>query len=110
MSMPEKFIKMYQFELVNGVQESDFMAENAKMDEFLKEFEGFLYRSVARQEGGIWQDIVYFDSRETADKVDKKFFDTPSAAVFMKMIDESTVSVTVSDIVSSSMTYEPEAA
>lgn len=66
--MNNNIVVIYQFSLIAGNSEETFMGLNAELDQFLLGCEGFLYRSVAKNEDGKWLDIIYWADAASADK------------------------------------------
>ena len=99
--MPENFIKIYQFTLVSGASEQEFVTANALLDTFLKAQEGFMYRSLSKQTDSLWQDIIYWDNENLGQKADEAFKQAEMCGMFMALIDESSVIVTESTVVTS---------
>ncbi len=98
--MTEQFVKMYQFKLADKTNESSFLATSEKMDSFMKSQTGFLYRSLSRQEDGLWLDSFYFTDRAAAEAMEGRFEQFEEAGQFMMLIDPASVVVTKADIVS----------
>lgn len=66
--MSDSVVKFYQFKLVSGTEESAFIGASQAMDKLLLDQPGFVYRSLAKLDGDLWQDIVYWaDARSAAE-------------------------------------------
>jgi len=104
--MSEQIVKMYQFKLNADAPEATFLAASADLDSSIKDHEGFLYRTVAKQTDGVWQDIIYWGDAVAAAKMAEEFEKSAAAGVFMSLIDMSSVKVTESTIITSTCNAE----
>ena len=109
--MTEQSIKIYQFKLSAGTEEQRFLEASKQLDIVLKTQPGFLYRSLAKQSDGQWQDIIYWESADLAAEMGKNFDSTDLGQQFMALIDVASVQTMESSIVTTTcMAEESEAA
>lgn len=104
--MSEQYVKIYQFKLNSSATEQGFLAVSRKLDTDLKNQEGFLYRSLAKQNDATWQDIIYWDNSAAAAKMAEVFEKSSDAGIFLSLIDMPSVMVTESTVVTANCSSE----
>jgi len=82
---------MVNFSLTEGFTTDDFLQSNNKMEAFIKEQEGVLYRSLCEKEDGSYIDIVYWENMECAKKAQAAFYESEVCQAFAKCIETNSV-------------------
>lgn len=103
-------VELVEFKLIAGKTDADLAATHEGISEFLKEQEGFLYRSISLREDGVYLDIVYWDSLESAKKASDAIMQDPRGQAMIALCDMESVSMQHLPILSETMSAECEAA
>src|SRR5690606_5933368 len=96
-------IEMVQFKLNPGVSEADFLAADKAINDWVSQQPGLRYRSLSRQDDGTWIDLVYWDSMATAKAAGDAFMRDQGQSSFLAMIDQSSVRMNHSEVLSHAM-------
>lgn len=78
------------FQLNDGVTKEEALKAAETVNEFVKEQEGFISRSLAISEEGVWMDFVKWENLTDAKAASEKAMTSPKCTDFFSMIDEST--------------------
>jgi hypothetical protein len=84
-------VEIVNFSLASGFTEQDFMLSNEKMDLFLKEQAGLLYRSLCKREDDSYVDIVYWENMDKAKMAQQAFYSSPLCQTFAQCIEKESV-------------------
>ena len=97
--MSKPVIKTYQFKLKPGIDEQQFLDVNVKVQQFLQTQPGYQYRSVAKNEDGLWLDVIYFADATLLSQVDSGFNDNPDCVEMLMLIDLTSIVAQQAEIV-----------
>ncbi len=90
--MTNNVIEIVNFKLADHVTECDFAAANIAFQSYIDSQSGVIYRSLAKQkEEKIYVDIVYFETMEDAERIQKEFFENEICQQFATLIDKQSV-------------------
>lgn len=113
MSMAHQVVELVSFELEAGTDEADFLKGNEGVQAFVRGLEGFVYRSLCKnEESGQWVDIVYWADADAAKQASDAFMNSPACVAWASMIDRETLSmqhVAIKFAEMAEMAAEPEA-
>ena len=84
-------VEIVNFKLDQGYTKADFLSANDKMDEFLKQQTGVLYRSLCEKENGSFVDIVYWQDMTAAKNGQQAFYQSPLCQQFAQYIAKESV-------------------
>lgn len=84
-------VEIVNFKLAAGYTIHDFLKSNEKMDLFLKEQDGVLYRSLCESDDGGFVDIVYWDNIDNAKKAQQAFYSSELCQAFAQCIAKESV-------------------
>lgn len=89
--MQNSVIELVTFRCKDGVSQ-DAMATTANaMEAFLHSQNGFIYRSLSRDEDDVWHDIIYWQTQEAAKQAGENFMRDPQCQDMMAHIDSKSV-------------------
>ena len=84
-------VEITEFKALKVISESSFLeVSDAVQKNFLSKQKGYQKRSLLKGDG-VWTDIVYWDSRESADAAAKAFMTQPDCRKFGAMIDQASL-------------------
>jgi hypothetical protein len=88
-------IEILRFRLAGGVDEAAFVAADKRVQaEFAYQQPGLVRRTTARGDDGDWIVVDIWRNESDADAADGRWGTDPSAALFMSLIDPSSVETT----------------
>ena len=90
--------EIVEFRLVGGATQEQFLASAQATTEYLCETEGFVRRSLSRDETGLWTDYVEWTSAELAKMAAEAAMQREDMMPFMMAIDPETISLRYADI------------
>ena len=99
--MEAKTIEVVTFDLKEGVSKAEASRKLQALNEFVKDYEGFIKRSISCNEDGKWVDIVYWESRELAVKAASEVSHSPKAMEIFQVIDENSIQMNHYEVISS---------
>jgi hypothetical protein len=85
--------KMIAYALKSGVSESEFLAASDGLLPELATLEGFIRRELLKGEDGRWLDVVYWQTRENADRSEDTIQSLPACARCIAMMDFESLTV-----------------
>lgn len=88
--MSDYVVKFYQFKLNPTSTRASFLRSSEAMDRLLLRAEGFVYRSLARLDQHLWQDMVYWEDAKSAAEAER-MMSTPEQQAFIGHIDVASV-------------------
>ena len=89
--MTKHTLEVVEFRLNNGVPEDAFLSEINKTNVFLSSLNGFIKRHTARNESGLWIDIVEWQDMKSAKIAAERFMAAEEAKGFVEMLDHKTI-------------------
>ena len=86
--MSKKYtVEWAPFTLAPGITEEDlFEASNALQKDFLSKQEGFVKRELLKGKDNQWVDLVYWNSKEDAEKAAKAATDSPTCFKYFQLM------------------------
>lgn len=85
-------LELCTFKLVAGTDRHQFSQANKAVDDFLREQDGFQYRSLSYCESeDLWIDTVYWQDMHAATKAANNFWADQRSQPFMQMLDKESV-------------------
>lgn len=90
----QNVVEHVQYRLQEGRSEPEFLRLNEKLNQWVMEQPGFLYRSLNKTEDGKWCDIVYWQNMAMAQAAAAAFPTIPACQAMMPFIAEESLSVT----------------
>jgi len=84
-------IELVQFKLQDGISDQEAIDALKKLNDCVKEFEGFIARKLAHDGSGNWIDMVYWTDKSFALKAAEQVMQNPTALEAFKVIDESSI-------------------
>ncbi|MEP2781208.1 MAG: hypothetical protein ABJO67_19415 [Pseudoruegeria sp.] len=90
--------EIVEFRLVDGAIQEQFLTSAQATTEYLCETEGFVRRSLSRDETGLWTDYVEWTSPELAKMAAEAAMQREDMMPFMMAIDPETISLRYADI------------
>ncbi|MBB6521375.1 hypothetical protein [Pseudoteredinibacter isoporae] len=89
--MQNSVIELVTFRCKDGVSQ-DAMTKTANaMEAFLHSQNGFIYRSLSRDEDDVWHDIIYWQTQEAAKQAGENFMRDAQCQDMMAHIDPKSV-------------------
>lgn len=86
-------VKIIEYGLAPGVSEQKFLETSAAlMSEFAK-LRGFIKRELHKGENGRWRDIVYWQSRNDADRSELDIPNIPACAKCIAMMNHADMTI-----------------
>ena len=89
--MEAKTIEVVTFELKDGISKEEASSRLKALNELIKDFDGFIKRSISCNEEGKWVDIVYWTSKELAMKAASEVSKNGRASKLFEIIDEKSI-------------------
>jgi len=80
-------VEIVSFTAQDNVTDEQILASCEPVNAFLSAQPGFLYRSLAKDEGFGWVDIIYWQDVTTAKQGSSDFMDSAGGRQFMALID-----------------------
>lgn len=99
-------VETVSYKLAGGVARDDFLGANDAMTSWLSRQSGFQYRSLSQKEDGSWLDIVYWNTKEEADKAGVSFRQEMTATDFFMMVDPGSLEMAYSAVATYYMAAE----
>lgn len=84
-------LELVTFKAVAGTRDEDIRKAAHAVTPLLKEYRGFLSRSIAQADDGTWIDAVYWKDRAVAESASNAIMQAPSAQAFFALIDQSSM-------------------
>ena len=81
-------IEIVCFKLAATAGDAQLLATNPLMEEFLNQQPGFMYRSLSRDNEGLWYDIIYWKNQDCAENAAQKFQESAVGSQIMPLIDK----------------------
>ena len=103
-------LERVQFHLKPGVTDAAFLAEAEAVSAWAQVQPGFGYRTLVKDDDGLWSDLLFWTSLEAAKTAAKAITNIPQAKPFLSMIDGATVQMAHLPQLHSVMAKTPEAA
>ncbi len=91
-------VEIVSFKLIEGANAEKFVNSAEPINAWVQRQKGYQSRSLSVDKDGVWTDIVFWDSIETAEIASQKFMESNGDTEFMKMIDPSTLKMGHSDV------------
>lgn len=88
------YVELAVFRTRAGVTADQVLGAAEEVNEFLKQQDGFLSRTLGRSEDGIWYDILRWESMEHVMLAMAMAAESPQCTVFYGLIDETADSMT----------------
>ena len=102
-------LELVTFKSKAGVSQQQMLELNKLVMEQVREFSGFLYRSVCYQkDSGSWFDVVYWQDEAAAKSAQEKFMQSKVCQQLMAIIDIESTKMQHADILLSSQCTETE--
>jgi hypothetical protein len=92
-NMTKHILEVVEFKLNNSVSEDTFLSEVHKTNAFVSSLKGFMKRHTAKNETGLWIDIVEWQDMESAQAAAETFVTSEPAKDFIGMLDQKTISM-----------------
>jgi len=108
--MTTTVIEMVTYKLKQGIDKSALLDTQPKMNDFLKEQSGFLYRSLSEDELGLLHDIVYWQDMASAKQAATAFEQSSACASLMSITDMDNVTMQHMTAMSEAMACQGETA
>ncbi|MDN2659187.1 hypothetical protein Q4583_11705 [Neptunomonas phycophila] len=83
-------VEIVKFTTHADVSDEQVLASCEKVDAFLAAQPGFLYRSLAKDNGRAWVDIAYWENMSLAQKASSDFMDSEAGKEMIALIDMDT--------------------
>jgi hypothetical protein len=87
----DSVMEMVTFKLKPGFGTHDVKSANTPVNAWVRQQPGFQARRLTQGEGGLWYDVVFWDSAETAQAASARFMADLGGSDFMGMLDPATV-------------------
>jgi len=84
--MTTTVLEMVTFERKAEVTDAQWLATNAEVEPFLRQQQGFHYRSLSKDEAGLWYDVVYWQDMDCAKKASEAFIESDVGKALCGMI------------------------
>lgn len=78
-------------EVKPGVSRAEYLQAASAVETDLRQMPGFRSRTLLAGEGGLWVDLVYWDSLEEALQAAQAFTEIPSALPMIAMLNSDTI-------------------
>ncbi len=91
--MKDTVVEMVSYQLKEDVNKEQLAATHEKVNVFLHEQQGFMYRSLSEDDKGLLFDIVYWQDMATAKTAGDAFMAHPAGQSLMALIDEKSVTM-----------------
>lgn len=85
--MQQTTIELVTYKLKPGVTEKQLAGTHAGVHDFLRTQPGFIYRSLSRDEQGLWYDIVYWRDMAKAKSAGEAFMEHPAGRALIELVD-----------------------
>ena len=95
-------VKVIRYRLRDGCEERAFLEASEALVPELATLDGFMGRELQRAEDGGWADIVYWRTREDADRSESRIQGLPTCTRCIAMMDAATMTVTHLELVQDS--------
>ena len=92
-------LEITSFKLKEGATEKDLLKGVEKMqNEFLTNVEGFISRTLTKEEDGTWRDVIFWKDHHVLQVTAKKGMKSKAAGLFMSCINFESVVMKVVEI------------
>jgi len=88
--MTTTVVEMVTYNLKPNVTQADFAATHEQVNAWLKQQEGFLYRSVSEDENGLLHDLAFWQDMPTAKAAGDAFMQATEGQALCGLIDMET--------------------
>ena len=95
---PATTAEIVEFRLVEGTSQDQFLASAQVTVDYLCQVDGFVRRSLSRDDTGLWTDYVEWTSPELAQAAAQAAMQREDMMPFMMAIDPKTLSMRYADI------------
>lgn len=89
--MTKHTLEVVEFRLNSSVSEDAFLSEVHKTNAFVSSLKGFIKRHTAKNETGLWIDIVEWQDMESAQAAAEMFMTSEAVKNFIGMLDQKTI-------------------
>ena len=89
--MTKQALEIVEFELNEGVSTEAFLSEIEVINSFVTSLDGYIARHTARNEKGVWVDVVIWRDLPAALAATKAFETSEDVIPFAQMINHSTI-------------------
>ena len=86
-------VKVVEYKLAKDADEGAFLNSSAALMPELAKLRGFIKRELHRGENGRWRDVVYWKTREDADRSELDIPNIPACVTCIAMMDHSDMTV-----------------
>ncbi len=86
-------IEVVTFRMKDGITIPEAQTQLEKLNDCVRQFDGFIERKLSVNEEGVWMDIVSWTTNEAAQLAAEKVMQDPVALHVFDLIDESTMSI-----------------
>lgn len=84
-------VEITEFRLVDGADDERLLEASAQIEDDLESFDGFVRRELLRGEDGVWVDLVWWSSRETAEAAVTAAMADESFGRYFSLIDDASI-------------------
>lgn len=84
-------LELVTFKPVSGTRDEDLRRAAHAVTPILRQYDGFISRSLAQADDGTWIDAVYWTDRDSAERAASDIMQVPTAHAFFALIDQSTM-------------------
>jgi hypothetical protein len=84
-------IELVSYKLKSGITTAQLQNTHDSLNSFCSQQEGFIYRSISKDQDNTWFDIVYWQNMECAQKAGEKFMQDEICHTLSELIDENTL-------------------
>ena len=99
-------VETVSYKLAAGVANDAFLKASEVMTRWVSRQSGLQYRSLSQKDDGSWLDIVYWNTKEDAEKAGESFRQEMIATDFYMMIDPGSVEMAYSAVATYFMAAE----
>lgn len=93
-------IEVVTFKLLETATKEQLLDTCSEMEQFLRQQDGFYYRSLSQNDEGMWYDIIYWRDQAAAQAGGEAFMASDTCARMMTMIDGPSCILTHMDALS----------
>jgi len=108
--MTTTVIELVTYKLKQGVDKAALNDSHPKVNDFLKQQNGFLYRSLSEDKNGLLHDIVYWQDMDCAKQAGEAFEQSPACASLMSITDMESVTMQHMNAMTEAMSCQGEPA
>jgi len=89
--MTTTIVEMVTYQLKEGINKKQIEATHDRVNTFLKQQDGFLYRSLSQDENNLWVDICYWKDMNDAKSASDAFMASPAGQSLIDLCDMESV-------------------